>query len=334
MTGPAWPAYARIRADYALSAAPAVARTPFDDGSIRQARIYTEDVLIREVVADVPDDRLADLRAWVGRFGERYFAWSDPAAGGRLHEARIRDGAGGVRYRQTRRSPGPPRWEARMTLEGPARPLAENLWAATVPVGDASHVYARGTRSLRASRSMDTSPPATRDAVSPWSAVARAGQAVPEWWFAAGTADPELRLIAIDRVHPTGGTAVMYAALRFGLAADPPGSQKVPGPDLLAGAAAGLAVVLRALGSVLVVTPLGGRDSDEPYDWRPANGREVATWLDRIIAAGLIDHRESPREVTGVETRIDWALVWVGAGSVVDAAIAYTALGGERPLIG
>ena len=333
MTGPAWPAYARIRADYALSAAPAVARTPWDDGAVRQARIYTEDVLAREVEAHVPDDRLPDFRRWISGFGARYFAWPDPIDGA-VYEARIRGGAGGVRYRQTRRSPGPPLWEVSMTIEGPDRPLAVNLWAATVPVGDSSHVYARGSRSLRLSRSMDTSPPATRDAVSPYAAAARAGAPLPGWWFAVGTGAAELRLVAIDRVHPPGAAPRMYAALRTGLRADPAGSTKLPGPDLLAGAAAGLALILRALGSILVVAPLAGADADEPYDWQPPNGPDIAAWLDRIAAAGIVDHRESPREVTGRSITIEWALVWAGAGSVVDTALGYTALGGRRPLIG
>lgn len=112
-----WPDYAPIRADLELGADPDVSRTPFDDGSVRQAKVFAAGQLTRRVTAAIARGRLGDFRAWAREYAHVYFLIVDPLDGvPRL--ARVRGGVGGIRYRQTARQ-GAPTWEGEMVLEGP-----------------------------------------------------------------------------------------------------------------------------------------------------------------------------------------------------------------------
>ena len=114
----AWPSYARVEAGgYGLSQDPDVARTPFDDGLVRQERRYTAAFTVREVTAHLVDDAdLVRFRAWVGANAHTWFTWTDPEDG-TSREVRVRGGAGGVAY-TAHTAAGRRRWEARLELEG------------------------------------------------------------------------------------------------------------------------------------------------------------------------------------------------------------------------
>ena len=121
----AWPDYAEIGADAAIRPAPDTERTAFDDGEIRQARARTAQAVLREIEAWIAPGRGADFLAWARAHGHAYFAWTDPLDG-RVYRARIVGGAGGVAMRAHSAGEGrAPWWRARMTLEGPAAPMAQ-----------------------------------------------------------------------------------------------------------------------------------------------------------------------------------------------------------------
>ncbi len=116
---PLWPNEARIDAD-ALETGQAedVLRTPFEDGTVRQARrgrgLRTWDIL-----AHLDSDAaMVAFRRWAGSHAHRWFAFPDPLGPGSLR-VRVRGGAGGITARG-RVSGGQRRWELRLTLEGPA----------------------------------------------------------------------------------------------------------------------------------------------------------------------------------------------------------------------
>ena len=117
--GLVWPDYAAIEADgYAVADDPNVARTPFDDGLIRQERRYASALTALGVTALLLSD--ADyrrFRAWAADCAHRWFAWTAPEDGS-VHQVRVRGGAGGIEY--TARIGGDSRrsWEAALTLEG------------------------------------------------------------------------------------------------------------------------------------------------------------------------------------------------------------------------
>ena len=117
-----WPATAAIRAEYGLAAQPDVERTAFEDGSIRQARLYTGAVITREITAEIAGAGLAAFRAWAAASAHRYFRFPDPTDG-RTYNVRVIGGAGGIEYRQVT-SLGGQVWEARMRLEGPPDEVA------------------------------------------------------------------------------------------------------------------------------------------------------------------------------------------------------------------
>ncbi len=113
-----WPACAVVRAaGYRFANANDVERTEWDDGALRQARIYTRARLVRRVVAEVPGGRLGDFRTWAQQWAHRPFSWRDPHDGV-IRKARVAGGAGGIEYRQIAVRAGAARWEITCELEG------------------------------------------------------------------------------------------------------------------------------------------------------------------------------------------------------------------------
>ena len=120
-----WPSYAQVVArDYAVRDAPAVRRTRFEDGAVRQERTYTESFTRRRVVALLESDaRRVAFRDWAATNAHAWFTWHDPEDGvGR--RVRVVDGAAGIDYRAVIDPQRARRWQIRLELEG--------LWSDTV----------------------------------------------------------------------------------------------------------------------------------------------------------------------------------------------------------
>ena len=117
--GLVWPYYVAVEADgYAVADDPNVARTPFDDGLIRQERRYASALTALRVTALLPSD--ADyrrFRAWAADCAHRWFAWTAPESGS-VHQVRVRGGAGGIEYTARIGGGGQRSWEAALTIEG------------------------------------------------------------------------------------------------------------------------------------------------------------------------------------------------------------------------
>lgn len=120
-----WPDYAEIVArDYSVRDAPAVRRTRFEDGSVRQERAYTQTFTKRRVVALLESDaRRVAFRDWAADHAHIWFTWADPEDNTR-RRVRVVDGAAGIEYRAVIEPERTRRWEIRLELEG--------LWSDTV----------------------------------------------------------------------------------------------------------------------------------------------------------------------------------------------------------
>ncbi len=114
----AWPDYARIAADgYGALQDSDIARTPFEDGLVRQEKRFTVALNVRRITAHVADDdAYVRFRTWASEHAHRWFAWTDPEDG-MAREVRVRGGAGGIQYRAHVRS-GQRSWELTCELEG------------------------------------------------------------------------------------------------------------------------------------------------------------------------------------------------------------------------
>ena len=114
----AWPDYAAIVADgYGTRQDADIARTPFDDGLVRQEKRYTAALTARRITAHLAgDEDYGRFRQWAARHAHRWFAWTDPEDGV-AREVRVRGGAGAIQYRARVRG-GRRRWELTCELEG------------------------------------------------------------------------------------------------------------------------------------------------------------------------------------------------------------------------
>ena len=117
--GLVWPDYVAVEADgYAVADDSNVARTPFDDGFIRQERRFASALTALAIVAIVASDAdYARFRAWARDCAHRWFVWTAPETG-TLHRVRVRGGAGGIEYTARVGGDGRRTWEATLTLEG------------------------------------------------------------------------------------------------------------------------------------------------------------------------------------------------------------------------
>ena len=112
----AWPAYAVIVAPGdAAGDAPDVERTEWDDGHVRQAKLYTADRQLRQVTALVPGAELAAFRTWLRTNAHTWFDVAD--IDGRTVKMRVVGGAGGVAYSQVNHAGAEALWEARCQFE-------------------------------------------------------------------------------------------------------------------------------------------------------------------------------------------------------------------------
>ena len=117
--GLVWPDYVATVADgYAVADDSNVARTPFDDGFIRQERRFASALTALAITAIIDGDRdYTRFRAWARDCAHRWFAWTAPETG-TLHRVRVRGGAGGIEYTARVGGDGRRTWEAALTLEG------------------------------------------------------------------------------------------------------------------------------------------------------------------------------------------------------------------------
>ncbi len=117
--GLVWPDYVAVQADgYAVADDPDVARTPFDDGLVRQERRFASALTALSLtVLIASDDDYERFRAWTRDCAHRWFAWTAPESGA-LTQARVRGGAGGIAYTALIGGDGRRSWEAALTLEG------------------------------------------------------------------------------------------------------------------------------------------------------------------------------------------------------------------------
>ena len=113
-----WPDYVSVQADgYETGSDPDVARDAFEDGLVRQEKLYTAAMRTRTIVGVILSDAEKEqFRAWVAASGHTWFGWHDPEDGIR-RLARIRNGSGGVTYRARVRA-GKRTWEIRAVIEG------------------------------------------------------------------------------------------------------------------------------------------------------------------------------------------------------------------------
>lgn len=122
---PAWPTGARLSvAGWTEQAQSKVARTESDDGYVKQTRVRSRSLVVRQATVHfAPANKYTpstdawkqQFQAWVENDlngGAKWFDWTDPATG-QSTQARIRDGV--VAYRVV--SERPRIWEATLELE-------------------------------------------------------------------------------------------------------------------------------------------------------------------------------------------------------------------------
>lgn len=107
-----------VASEMMVSDDPDVLRTSWDDGAVRQQRIYTESYTVHRLTIHLPSDAAYDaFRAWARREAHTWFAWAYPTDGV-ARRVRVRGGRAGITYEATT-SPSLRRWwTARMEVEG------------------------------------------------------------------------------------------------------------------------------------------------------------------------------------------------------------------------
>ena len=113
-----WPSYVRVEADgHGLQAQPDVARTPFDDGLVRQEKRFSSALTVRRITGWLASDGdLVRFREWAREHAHTWFAWTDPEDG-ITREVRVRGGAGAIACTARVRS-GTRTWTVTAELEG------------------------------------------------------------------------------------------------------------------------------------------------------------------------------------------------------------------------
>ena len=297
-----WPPWARIHADATLARRPDVARTEYDDGAVAQRRITTQGVYTRQVTVEL-GARMAEFDTWAAAHAHRYFLLRGPWDAV-WRQVRVVGGAGGITYRQVGTPRSGPRWTAECGLEGPAVAYPGiSIWDAGLALGDASHVYVRLLGGV-----WDVETPTGGNSVELGTlpdrsdATRRPAGALPAAWMM----DRTVAYVQEGRLRKRVAAPVYTAILH--LAATRSDSVSAPGPHVRPGALSGIACVWRYGDRTLVVRDWQAETrlpADEPYTIAPANSAELKAMLDALIAGA------APRPG-------DFALVWAGAGSVVD----------------
>ena len=302
MTVPAWPAWAEISADYGFTLAEDCARAQFDDGAMRQARLFTRPRAVREAKVEVPQARLAEMRAWIDSVGAGAFRWTDPADGSVHADARIVGGAGGAAWRQAAGRAGEPRWRADMRIEtslAGAAPGTRSIWDPEIVPGDESGVLARrfGIRRLGGNPTLvDSRRPEKR-----WGALP------------AGWTETRPAYLAMLRFGASNYDAVFR--LSAGNPPDPWDFGTDDGPQFVPAVERGLRLCVRC-GGAEAATAIGGSPPvEEPYRWTE-NSPAFRAVVDAMAAPGAA---------------ADFALAWAGAGSTLDASGLRTAMRGAPP---
>ena len=114
----AWPDYVAIVAPgQTIGQDSDVARSPFDDGLVRQERRYASALQTWSITVLIDsDDDLARFRAWARKEAHTWFTWTDVTTD-EARQVRVREGAGGISFTAFV-SAAQRRWEATLTLEG------------------------------------------------------------------------------------------------------------------------------------------------------------------------------------------------------------------------
>ena len=313
-----WPPWARIHADATLARRPDVARTEFDDGAVQQRRIYTQGVYTRQVTVEL-GARMAEFDTWAAAHAHRYVLlrgpWDDV-----WRQVRVVGGAGGITYRQVGSSRSGPLWTAECAIEGPAVAYPGiSIWDAGLALGDASHVYVRLLDGVWNVGAGSSHIPKIADLPYKSDALHRPAGTLPAAWMAAGAVayvqEGEIRKMGAD--YPP----LYRATLRLAPTRD--SSVDEAGPDMRLAALTGIACVWRYGARTFVVRDWQMETSpppNEPYTVTPPAGADFEAFLDAVIAG------TAPRNG-------DFALVWAGAGSVVDLDTLTTLDVGAAPVI-
>ena len=306
-----WPEYARIGVDgYRLGWRAPVQRLDLDDGMARQAHRGFASQRTIDLVAHVASD--ADrtrFDAWVAQLDGDWMLLPAGAGGPERAPrlARIAGGRGGVRWTSRSRN-GRRAWQAEMQLESPESWVSRDLWDPLLPTGDTSHVYVRASG---APRRIDRH---ARDRTIIWPALPVPSVRLPDAWV-DGDPPAILREVLFERINDG---AVRDKNIKLRLAATADGAGRPVGPQLKTALLPGLAQVLRFGGASLVVRGVGCADTIEPYEWLNDRARQNA-FLDPVLAA--------------TNPVIEYALVWAGAGSVVDLATLRSLPNGRPPVV-
>jgi len=114
----AWPPYARVLADgYGLGQDNDVERSGFDDGAVRQEKIYSAALDSRALRGWLaPDADLVRFREWARSDAHTWFDYRD-TEDGETRRVRVRGGAAGIRYTARVRA-GQRTWDFELELEG------------------------------------------------------------------------------------------------------------------------------------------------------------------------------------------------------------------------
>ena len=281
------------------------ARTEWDDGAVRQARIRTAVYhRVRATLEASDPDRLA-LQAWIARRGHTWFDWRGPSG---WRQARIAGGQAGVHWRQVRRAPGAPRWQCEMEVEEVGLSGPVNLWDPTIALGAASGVIDRRTRTARFDPIADTLSYALIASDNPATPPTR----IPAALFPSGAAAAYTTHLGLR-----AGRSRAPIVWALGSVSDIGSRSIFDGPNILPAALPYLVHVFRRRPDDVVVAEGGTGISDtvEPYQWRAPNAVALAEWLARWQAAPA--------------STVDWAVVWVGPGAAVDPWSQHSAGGGE-----
>lgn len=300
-----WPAYARIQVDgYRLGWTAAVARTQLDDGMVRQARRGR--AMQRTIDCTVLIDSDADrerFETWAAGLDNDWMllpvGYGGPERAPRL--ARIAGGRGGVQWTAVVAPSLRRRWRAELRLESPERYVYRDLWDPLLPLGHQSHVYMRWSAPRTAFYRSGGYP--LVDFTAPAVGGSEAPPIAPHLIDGGGVAyfgGLSIGIIGMLNLQVyrllMGHARSQLAALRAG-------------PDFVASALPGLRLAFR-LGAASLLSPSIGdrgeddRDDDEPYTFGEG---------DRVASDAFF------RPLVGDASLVlSCALVWTGAGSVVD----------------